>query len=235
MTSRILFPTSHDRTCQAYYTPHVQPHLRGEFPRLVRYARFVALLPTVLIPLVASLHTRLGRCTGSSCRASTPLAVCHNARSRQHRVFTVDAARGKTAVGWCSGCTLHLVGNDQGDRLASGLTRGTVADRQPVPALEQRSTARWGTLCGDTGAIAQLLAAQLVSVYGVHLLTRRRTNMHNRLLALTDQLLLRKRALIETITDQLKHICQTLAYAPSQPGPLPRQPGWGPHRLLPLA
>jgi Transposase DDE domain len=42
----------------------------------------------------------------------------------------------------------------------------------------------------------------------VQLITKLRKNMHNRLLGLLDKLLLRKRAIIETIYDQLKNICQ---------------------------
>ena len=43
---------------------------------------------------------------------------------------------------------------------------------------------------------------------GVQLITPIRKNMKNRLLPLMDKLLLRKRAIIETIYDQLKNISQ---------------------------
>jgi len=46
MTILILFQTSHYRTFKAYYTEHVQIHLRAEFPQLVSYSRFVELMPT---------------------------------------------------------------------------------------------------------------------------------------------------------------------------------------------
>ena len=42
----------------------------------------------------------------------------------------------------------------------------------------------------------------------LQLITKLRKKMHNRLLDWSDRLLLRKRAIIETITDQLKNICQ---------------------------
>ncbi len=98
MTIVILFHQSHYRTFKAYYTEYVQRHLQSEFPTLVSYQRFVELMPTILVPLVAYLHTQLGRCTGISFIDSTPLAVCHNARIHQHRVFAGRAARGKDAV-----------------------------------------------------------------------------------------------------------------------------------------
>jgi hypothetical protein len=48
----------------------------------------------------------------------------------------------------------------------------------------------------------------LVVTQGLQLITKLRKNMHNRLLDWSDKLLLRKRAIIETITDQLKNISQ---------------------------
>jgi hypothetical protein len=43
---------------------------------------------------------------------------------------------------------------------------------------------------------------------GIHLVTKLKSNMKNRLLPLADKILLRKRAIIESITDQLKNISQ---------------------------
>jgi hypothetical protein len=133
------------------------------------------------------------------------LAVCKNARISQHRVFAVDAARGKTSVGWFYGFKLHLVVNDRGELVAFCLTPGNVDDRRPVPRLVQRL---FGTLFGDRGYISQQLAADLFINHGLHLITKPRKNMRNRLLSLTDKLLLRKRAIIESIVDQLKNSCQ---------------------------
>ena len=232
MTILILFHQSHYRTFKAYDTEYVQRHLRSEFPALVSYHRFVELMPTVLVPLVAYLHTQLGRCTGISFIDSTPLAVCHNARIHQHRVFEGRAARGKTSVGWFYGFKLHLVVNDQGELLAFCLTPGNVDDRHPVPKLAKSLI---GKLFGDKGYLSQPLAQYLLVNHGLHLITKLRKKMHNRLLDWSDKLLLRKRAIIETITDQLKNISETRAFAPSQPHQLPGQPGRRADRLLPSA
>jgi hypothetical protein len=205
MTIAILFQQSHYRTFKAFYTEHVQRHLRGEFPQLVSYSRFVQLLPTVLVPLIAYLHTQLGVCTGISFVDSTALAVCENPRIGQHKVFAPDAARGKTSVGWFYGFKLHLAVNDRGELLAFSLTPGNVDDRRPVPRLARRL---FGTLFGDRGYISRELAEDLLVRQGVRLITKLRKNMRNRLLSLGDKLLLRKRALIETIVDQLKNVCQ---------------------------
>ena len=169
------------------------------------YGRFVEVMPTVLVPLVAYLHTQLGQCTGMSFIDSTPLAVCHNARIHSHRVFDGRAARGKPSVGWLYGFKLHLVVNDQGEILAFCLTPGNVDDRHPVPKLAKGLV---GKLVGDKGYLSQPLAQQLLVSQGLHLITKLRKKMHNRLLDWSDKLLLRKRAIIETITDQLKNISQ---------------------------
>jgi hypothetical protein len=108
----------------------------------------IELMPTILVPLVAYLHTQLGSCTGISFIDSTSLAVCRNPRIHQHRVFAGRAARGKTSAGWFYGFKLHLVVNDQGELLAFCLTPGNVDDRRPVPKL---ATGLVGKLFGDKG------------------------------------------------------------------------------------
>lgn len=205
MTLVILFHQSGYRTFKGFYTQHVQVHLRAEFPHLVSYTRFVDLMPRVLLPLTVYLHTQLGHCTGVSFVDATALGVCHNARIGQHKVFRADARRGKTSVGWFYGFKLHLVVNDRGELLAFCLTPGNVDDRRPVPRLVRRL---FGKLFGDRGYISQPLAEQLLVEHGIHLITKVRKNMRERLLAYTDKLLLRKRAIIESINDQLKNVCQ---------------------------
>jgi DDE family transposase len=205
MTIVIWFHQSHYRTFKAYYTEEVQQHLRAEFPTLLSYTRFVELMPRVLVPLAAYLHTQLGTCTGLSFIDSTKLAVCHNARIGQHRVFAGRARRGKTSVGWFFGFKLHLVVNDRGELLAFCLTPGNGDDRRPVPKLVKRL---FGKLFGDRGYISQPLAQRLFVEQGLQLITKLRKNMHERLLAWSDKVFLRKRAIIESVVDQLKNISQ---------------------------
>lgn len=205
MTILILFQQSGYRTFKGFYTQHVHAHLRSEFPQLVSYTRFVDLMPRFLVPLAIYLHTQLGPCTGISFIDATSLAVCHPARIRQHRVFAVDARRGKTSVGWFYGFKLHVVVNDRGDLLAVCLSPGNLDDRRPVPRLVRRL---FGRIFGDKGYISAPLAERLLLEHGLRLITKLRKNMHNRLMDLADKLLLRKRALIESINDQLKNVCQ---------------------------
>jgi hypothetical protein len=204
MTIVIYFHMSRYRDFKTYYTQYVLKHLRSDFPHLVSYTRFVELMPQTLWPLCLYLKTRLGPVTGISFIDATALPVCHNRRIQRHRMFDGLAARGKTSMGWFFGFKLHLVVNDCGELLAFYLTPGNVDDRQPVPHLAK---SLFGKLFGDKGYISQPLADQLLE-QDVQLITGLRKNMKNRLLALFDKLMLRKRALIETIIDQLKNISQ---------------------------
>ena len=205
MTILILFHQSHYRTFKAFYTEHVCVDLRGAFPQLVSYTRFVEFFPSALVPLCVYLHSCLGVCSGISFVDSTRLAVCHNRRIRQHRVFRGLAARGKTSVDWFFGFKLHLVFNDRGELLSFTLTPGNVDDRKPVVQFAKRLC---GKLVGDKGYLSQPLLKQLHEQFGIELITARRKNMKERELGLFDKLLLRKRAIVETIIDQLKNISQ---------------------------
>lgn len=205
MTILILFQQSGYRTFKGFYTQQVQTHLRAEFPQLVSYTRFVDLMPRVLLPLAVYLQTQLGTCTGISFVDATSLSVCRNPRIHAHRVFRADARRGKTTMGWFYGFKLHLVVNDRGDLLAVCLTAGNVDDRRPVPRLVRRL---FGKLFGDKGYLSQALAEELLVQHGLQLVTKARKNMRGRLLTLIDKLLLRKRAIIESVNDQLKNVCQ---------------------------
>ena len=171
---------------------------------MVSYERFVGLMPGVLVPLCAYLVNCYGSGTGVSFIDSTPIAVCHNRRIASHRVFAGMAQRGKTSMGWFFGFKLHLVVNDCGELLACQLTLGNVDDRTPVPRLTQGLL---GRLFGDRGYISGKLAAQLFD-RGLQLITKLKRNMKPRPLPPEDRLLLRKRAVIEPVNDQLKNISQ---------------------------
>jgi hypothetical protein len=204
MTILIHFHQSQYRTFKAYYTEHVQTHLRSAFPHLVSYPRFVALIGRTMLPLLAYLQSRYGACTGISFIDSTSLEVCNPKRIGQHRVFATDAKRGKTSMGWFYGFKLHLAVNDLGELLACCLTPGNVDDRKPVASMVRHLR---GKLFGDRGYISAPLT-QMLFEQGLQLITRLRKNMKNHLTHLSDKLLLRKRAIIESIIDQLKNISQ---------------------------
>jgi len=205
MTIIIYFHQSQYRNFKAYYTEHVSVHLRGEFPNLVTYERFVSWMPSALGPLSAYLKSLYGHCSGISFIDSTALEVCDNHRIHNHKVFEGIAERGKGSMGWFFGLKLHLVVNDCGELLACQITPGNVDDRKPIPVLCQRL---FGKLIADRGYISQPLFEQLLDTCNVQLITRIKMNMKNRLIPMIDKLLLRKRAIIESVVDQLKNISQ---------------------------
>lgn len=94
--------------------------------------------------------------------------------------------------------------NDKGEILAFKVTPGTTDDRVPVDKMTQGLT---GKLFGDRGYISQELFDKLYQ-RGLQLITRIKKNMQNKMMPLVDKLLLRKRAIIESVNDQLKNISQ---------------------------
>lgn len=204
MTLIIAFHRSNYRTFKHYYTGYVAKYWRGAFPMLVSYTRFVELMGTALIPLCSYLHTRKGQISGICFIDSTPIIVCHRKRAHTHKLFNKGAHWGKNSMGWFYGFKLHLIINDEGERLAFKLTPANVDDRQPVPEMTR---GMFGKLFGDKGYISQQLFALLFD-RGLQLVTKLKKNMKNKLLPLFDKILTRKRALIETVNDQLKNISQ---------------------------
>ncbi|HIC20157.1 TPA: IS982 family transposase, partial [Candidatus Poribacteria bacterium] len=85
--------------------------------------------------------------------------------------------------------------NDENQLLAIQLTASNVDDRTPVPQMVKEL---FGKLSGDKGYISQKLF-DLLFADGVQLVTQIRKNMKNQLMDVFDKLMLRKRAIIETI------------------------------------
>src|SRR3982750_616684 len=204
MTILVFFHASPYRTFKHFYFAHMLEQRRGEFPALPSYNRFVELIPMTLLPLCAYLQTRKGQPTGLQFIDSLPIRVCHNRRIGSHRVFAGLAQRGKGSMGWFYGFKIHFVINDQGELLGFCLTPGNTDDRRPVAKLVRPL---WGKLFGDRGYLSQELFEQLWAE-GLHLITKIRRNMKNKLMPLFGKILLRQRALIECVNDQLKNISQ---------------------------
>ena len=148
MTFLIHFHASSYRDFKSYYQKYVCKQLKGEFPGLVSYSRFVELTSEVLLPLCAYLQASFGEVTGISFVDSTHLAVCHNKRIERNKVFAGLARRGCTSMGWFYGFELHLIINDKGELLAVYLTPGNTDDRKPLGVLTQNL---FGKLFGDRG------------------------------------------------------------------------------------
>lgn len=148
----------------------------------------------------------LGKCTGISYIDSTPLRSCHIKREKQHKVFKGIAQKGQCSLGWFYGFKLHIIIKDRGEILDFIITPGNVDDRKPLKDMDLHKRI-FGKLYGDKGYISKDLFEKLF-VDGVHLITKIKKNMKNSLMLLQDKIALRKRALIETVNDELKNIYQ---------------------------
>ena len=232
MVIMILFHDSGYRCLKHFYIEKVCRHMRHLFPKVVSYNRwssesrsqtcldyaesrqrktivnrFVELEKEVAIPLALFIKkVLLGKCTGISFVDSTPLRVCRNQRIHIHKVFKGIAQRGKCSMGWFFGFKLHLICNERGELLNFMIPPGDVDDRKP---LEYKAFVEfiYGKLVGDKGYISKNLFQRLF-VDGIQLITKLKNNMKGTLMSVSDKLLLRKRAIIETVNDELKNIAQ---------------------------
>ena len=207
MLIMILFHDSGYRCLKHFYVEKVCKHLRHLFPKVVSYNRFVELEKQVAVPLALFIKkVLLGKCTGISFVDSTPLRVCRNQRIHIHKVFKGIAQRGKCSMGWFFGFKLHLICNEKGEVLNFIITPGDVDDRKQ---LEYKAFVEfiYGKLVGDKGYIGKNLF-QRIFVDGIQLITKLKSNMKGALMSVSDKLLLRKRAIIETVNDELKNNAQ---------------------------
>lgn len=204
MTIMIMFHQSRFRDLKSFYLRHVCEHWKSAFPNLPSYNRFVELQRDALIPLFFLLCSLLGRCSGISFVDSTKLRVCHNNRATRNRVFEPWAKWSRDSIGWYFGFKLHLVINDMGEILSFRVTPANCDDRNTV---EDMMHGLFGRLYGDRGYISKNLTHQLFEK-GITLITSIRRNMKPQTMTLFDRIMLRKRALIETVNDHLKNRCQ---------------------------
>ena len=209
MTIIVLFHISSYRTFKDFYLKYVCKHLRDHFPDVVSYNRMVELQSRAALPLAIFLKMyHMGKCSGVSFIDSTPIVVCHNRRIHQHKVFRDLAQRGKSSKGWFYGFKLHLVHNDKGQIIDFQLTPGNVHDNA-VLKCKRFMNKVYGKLFGDKGYIVNKEVFDTLFLRGIHLVTKLRRNMKTKLVTpLYDALMLRKRAISETIIDQLKNISQ---------------------------
>ena len=207
ITIMILFHLSGYKCLKHFYVDEVKENMTDLFPATVSYNRFTELERGVIVPFVLFVKKCcMGMCTGISFVDSTALRVCRNQRIHLHRVFRGLAQRGQCSMGWFYGFKLHLICNEKGDLLSFMLTPGNVDDREP---LKNKSFVEqiFGKIVGDKGYISKELFGRLF-VDGIQLVTKLKNNMKGALMSIGDKILLRKRALIETINDELKNMAQ---------------------------
>ena len=135
---------------------------------------------------------------------STPLHVCRNQRILIHKTFKGLAERGKCSMGWFFGFKLHLIINDKGEILNFMFTSGNVDNRKPLK--QRRFLEKRETVCLQR--IYRTVLFESLFINGIQLITKVKNKMKNSLMSIADKILLRKRALIETVNDELKNIAQ---------------------------
>ena len=206
MTILVCFHQSHYTNFKAFYTEMVCRYWTSLFPNLVSYERFNAIQTKVMIPLMFYLKQHaLGCSRGINYIDSTTIKACHIKREKQHKVLKGFATKGKSTMGYFFGFKLHLIINDKGEILSFYLTKANVDDRN-LKVISSLTENIFGKLYGDRGYISQALADFLWND-GVHLVYKRRSNMKDQNISDTDKILLRKRALVESVNDELKNIC----------------------------
>lgn len=178
--------------------------MQKEFPVTVSYSRFAELQRKVSIPLTIFVKTMcLGKRTGISFIDSTR---CHIKREKQHNTFKGIVQKGQCSIGWFYGFKLHLIINNKSEVLDFIINAGNVDDRESLKSMNLHQRI-FGKLFGDKGYIGKDLFDRLF-VDGVHSITKLRKNMKNSLMLLSNRIMLRKRALIESVNDELKNMCQ---------------------------
>lgn len=206
MTILIFYHLSGMKCFKYYYKRLILGHLKSYFPQAVSYTRFVGLIPRNMIYVWIYLNmVRKGQHTGHAYIDSKKLTVCHNKRIFQHKVFKHLAARGKSSVGWFYGFKLFLAINPVGEILECFITPGNVADNNQK-AMRRLLGKLFGKAYGDKGFISSKISEEFVEK-GLHIITKVRSNMKNKLMTLEDKLMLMKRGVIECVFHLLSFIC----------------------------
>jgi hypothetical protein len=204
MTIMIYYHQSGYKTFKDYYEKHVLVYMANDFHNLVSYSRFTELKNKALLALLIFAQLNAFRsCSGISFIDSFSLEVCHVKRSSSHKVLRGLAQKGKTSIGWFYGLKLHLVINPQGEILAFYITPGNVADNN-ASVLIKLTKKLFGKIFGDRGYLTNESLFRKLYFNGIHLITKIRANMKNKLMPIEDKFLLRKRGLIESVGSILK-------------------------------
>lgn len=107
-------------------------------------------------------------------------------------------------MGWFYGFKLHIVCNEMDEIVNFMFTPCNVDDREPLK-VERFTQELYGKPVGDRGYISKDLFCKLF-IDGIQLITKLKNKMKNSLMSISDKVLLRKRAIIETINDELKNM-----------------------------
>lgn len=208
MAILILFHSGGFHCFKHYNKEYICTDLKHLFLRLVSYNnRFVELKKEELLPLTIFIKkVLLVTCTGISFVDSTVLRVCHNQRILIHKTFEGLSGRGRSSKGWSFGVKLYLTINNKNEILNFMLTPGNVDDCEPLKQGRFLENIK-GKLCVDKGNVDQAMFENLF-LNIIQLVTKVKNNMKNSLMNIANKILFRKKALIETVNNELKNIAQ---------------------------
>ena len=181
-------------------------HLKANFPKLPAYNRFVELIPRAQYHLFmyAQFLAHPAETTGVYSIDSKKLPVCHNLRIQGHKTFKGIAQRGKSSTGWFYGLKLHWIIHPLGEIVRFDLSSGNVAANKKDLLIGLFRGLR-GKVFGDKGYLTKFF--ETFYEQGVQLIPKIRSNMKNKLMDMTDKLLLQKRPVIAAANAILTSLC----------------------------
>lgn len=193
----VYYHQSGYKTFKDYYTRSAE--LKPAFPGVPSYNRFIELQQKAFMPLAifAKLQSS-GVCDGTSFIDSFPLRVSHQKRISSHKTFRGLAARGKTSMGWFYGFKLHTIINSKGEILDFTISSGNVVDNN-AKIIERMMQNIHGKVYGDKGYLLNAELFQKLYCQGIHIVTKIRKNMKNKLMDIGDKIMLKKRGVVESV------------------------------------
>jgi len=175
-----------------------------DFPNLVSYSRFIELKKRVVIPAIIMIKLAgLNKSTGISFLDSFSLESCHVKRASSHKTLKDLARKGVTSTGWFYGFKVHISINHLGEIIDFCITSGNVSDNDS-DVLKHITQSLSGKAYADKGYILNRNLFEDLFQRGIQIIHKVRKNMKGHLLSLTDRLMLRKRALVESVISVLK-------------------------------
>ena len=106
-------------------------------------------------------------------------------------------------MGWFYGMKVHIAINHRGEIIRFYISSGNAADNNET-VLFKMTKKIIGKLFGDKGYRVNSERFQQFFQKGIHIITKLKNNMQNKLMDPLDKLLLSKRGVIESVGDILK-------------------------------
>ena len=148
----IWYKCSHFNNFKAFFS-WLKQHKSHLFKSLHCYQRMIHLINMHQLALHA-LHVVVMKAQHSQYLwiDSTTLPACKNQHIQRHKSLAKIASRGKSSMGWFYGFKVHIVMNQFGEIVSSGLSNGHVAD---IKMVEQLAECLQAKLYAGRGYISQ--------------------------------------------------------------------------------